>query len=252
VANSVALENVSKSYGDHVALAPVTLRFSAGETTVLIGESGCGKSTLLKLIVGLITPDSGRVLIHGEILAFDNANRMRNEMGYVIQDGGLFPHLSAGDNVSLLARYLKRSSRWIDTRIAELCRLVRIPHGALSRFPHSLSGGQRQRVSLMRALMLDPPLLLLDEPLGALDPITRYELQDELKEIFAQLHKTVILVTHDMGEAAHFGGGIVLLKDGKIIQQGCIADLVTHPAEPYVAAFLRSQRSLATGSSRAS
>jgi osmoprotectant transport system ATP-binding protein len=245
VASSVVLENVSKTYRDHVALAPVTLAFSAGGTTVLIGESGCGKSTLLKLIVGLITPDSGRVLINGEILTSENANRIRHEMGYVIQDGGLFPHLTAEQNAALLASHLKRSEHWIGSRITELCELVRIPQSALSRHPQSLSGGQRQRISLMRSLMLDPPLLLLDEPLGALDPITRYELQGELKEIFAELHKTVILVTHDMAEAAHFGERIVLLKNGKIIQQGRIEDLLNRPAEPYVSAFLKSQRPIA-------
>ena len=240
----IAVENVSKTYGGQTALAATSLQFAEGKTTVLIGPSGCGKSTLLRVIVGLITPDAGRVVLDGQAMTPANAEQLRHGIGYVIQDGGLFPHLTAERNVTLLARFLGKPNEQIETRVTELAALVQLPHESLSRFPANLSGGQRQRVGLMRALMLDPKLLLLDEPLGALDPITRYELQGQLKEIFARLGKTVILVTHDMGEAAYFATGeIVLMQQGRIVQRGSLSDLRERPAQPYVSQFLRAQRS---------
>ena len=239
----IAVENVSKTYGGQTALAPTSLPLAPGKTTVLIGPSGCGKSTLLRLLVGLITPDTGRVVINDQPLTPQNVESRRHEIGYVIQDGGLFPHLTAGQNVSLLAKFLGRSLSDVAARMDELARLVQLPAESLSRYPANLSGGQRQRVGLMRALMLDPPLLLLDEPLGALDPITRGELQEQLKEIFARLNKTVVLVTHDMGEAAYFGDTIVLMRAGKIVQTGTLEDLLHRPAKPYVSDFIRAQRS---------
>ena len=241
----IALENVSKRYGARVALEPTTISFEDATTTVLIGPSGCGKSTLIRMIVGLVRPDSGRVAVAGDTLDENNVERLRHGMGYVIQDGGLFPHLTARDNVTLLARHLRQDVNEIEQRVHTLVRLVRIPEDALARFPQQLSGGQRQRIGLMRALMLDPPVLLLDEPLGALDPVTRYELQGELKEIFATLRKTVVLVTHDMGEAAYFGDEIVMMRDGRIVQRGTAADLIERPAEPYVVQFIRAQRTIA-------
>ena len=241
----IRLEGVSKHYGGHVALESTTLDFAAQRTTVLIGPSGCGKSTVLRLIVGLAVADAGRVWIGDDELRRDNIQSLRHGIGYVIQDGGLFPHLTAGRNVRLLASYLEYPRTWIDERIRMLCELVRIPCHLLERFPGELSGGQRQRISLMRALMLDPPILLLDEPLGALDPVTRFELQEELRSLFEQLRKTVVLVTHDMGEAAHFGDQIVLLRSGKVVQRGTIKDLQLQPAEDYVRDFIRAQRTLA-------
>jgi len=238
----VVLDNVSKSYDGHTTVAPVSLAFDPGRVTVLIGPSGCGKSTLLRMIVGLVSPDTGRVMIGGEALSAANALRLRHGIGYVIQEGGLFPHLTAEENVVLLAAFLKRDPKWIAERTAELSELARLPDAMLKRYPRDLSGGQRQRVSMMRALMLDPPLLLLDEPLGALDPITRYELQEELKCIFGMLDKTVVLVTHDMSEAAYFGDHIVLMREGRIVQQGVIADLLERPNEPFVEQFIRAQR----------
>jgi len=184
------------------------------------------------------------VLIGGEALTRKNALRLRHGIGYVIQEGGLFPHLTAAENVVLLARFLGRDETWIAPRLAELADLAQLPAVLLQRYPGELSGGQRQRVSMMRALMLDPPLLLLDEPLGALDPITRYELQEELKRIFAALSKTVVMVTHDMNEAAYFGDHIVLMRDGRIVQQGALADLLARPSEPYVEQFIRAQRTV--------
>ena len=239
----IAAQNVSKTYAGQTALAPTTLTLPPGKTTVLIGPSGCGKSTLLRLLVGLISPDSGEVIINDAPLTPRNVEERRHEMGYVIQDGGLFPHLTAAQNVALLARFLGRGESDVQNRMTELAELVQLPQASLSRYPANLSGGQRQRVGLMRALMLDPPLLLLDEPLGALDPITRSDLQQQLKEIFARLGKTVVLVTHDMGEAAYFGDTIVLMREGSIVQAGTLDDLLHRPTEPYVTDFIRAQRS---------
>lgn len=240
----IALENVSKTYGNHVALAPITLQFPARQTTALIGESGSGKSTLLRLLLGLIVPDSGTALFDGVALDRSNRNEVRHRVGYVIQDGGLFPHLTAEANVTLLARHLRRDPEWIGNRVATLAELVHLSPETLRHYPRQLSGGQRQRVGLMRALMLDPDVLLLDEPLGALDPVTRFGLQQELKTIFATLGKTVVLVTHDVGEAAYFSDLLVLLRDGKVVQQGSVADFLERPADPYVTQFVRAQRSL--------
>lgn len=238
----LVLSQVSKRYGDIQALAPTDLEVPAGETLVLIGPSGCGKSTLLRLIAGLIQSESGMISLDGTALTPANILQARQQMGYVIQEGGLFPHLTVRDNVTVMARYLRRDTAWIDSRLAELAELVRLPQGLMSRFPAELSGGQRQRVSLMRALMLDPELLLLDEPLGALDPMIRYELQQELKSIFGQLGKTVAMVTHDIAEAVFFGQTLVLMRDGRIVQTGPFTELVRTPAEPFVEQFITAQR----------
>lgn len=240
----LSVSNLSKMYGANTALAPVTRDFADGKTTVLIGPSGCGKSTLLRLLVGLIDPTTGTVMVNNQQLTPANAETLRHSIGYVIQDGGLFPHLTAESNVTLLARVLNRPQNEIATRVGELAELVQLPREMLSRLPSDLSGGQRQRVGLMRALFLDPPILLLDEPLGALDPITRRELQEQLKDIFARLHKTVVLVTHDMGEAAFFGDDVCLMHNGHIVQSGSLRDLLDTPAAPYVTEFIRAQRPL--------
>jgi osmoprotectant transport system ATP-binding protein len=191
----------------------------------------------------LIKPDTGTVTLGDEVLSNSNLIEMRRKLGYVIQDGGLFPHLTAEGNIALLARYTGKKEDEIKRRIKELCELTKFPADGLNRFPAELSGGQKQRVSLMRALMPDPEFLLFDEPLGALDPLIRYDLQTDLKEIFRTLKKTVLLVTHDLGEAGFFGDNIVLMRDGKIIQQGSLNDFVNKPAESFVTQFVRAQRS---------
>lgn len=238
----LTLSQVSKHYQGYAALAPTDLDVPEGETTVLIGPSGCGKSTLLRLIAGLIEPDSGRIHLDGAQLSAANRLQTQQRMGYVIQEGGLFPHLTVRDNVILMARYLKREPGWIEARFRELAELVHLPATLLNRFPVELSGGQRQRVSLMRALMLEPELLLLDEPLGALDPMIRYELQHELKNIFNKLGKTVVLVTHDIAEAAFFGHRLVLMRAGRVIQTGTFRQLAHAPAEAFVEQFISAQR----------
>jgi osmoprotectant transport system ATP-binding protein len=238
----IALHKVSKSIGRALALKPTTLSFTPGRTTVVIGPSGCGKTTLLRLLLGLTPPDAGEVTLFGERLTAANAEALRHRIGYVIQDGGLFPHLTARRNVTLLGRYLGRSDAEVNDRCQALAELVHIQHDMLARYPRQLSGGQRQRVALMRALMLDPPALLMDEPLGALDPMTRHTLQRDLKQIFARLSKTVVMVTHDMQEAAHFADEILLMHEGRIVQRGTLDELLAHPAEPYVTEFIRAQR----------
>jgi len=238
----LALSHVSKSYVGTNALEPTDLDIPEGKTLVLIGPSGCGKSTLLRLIAGLIVPDTGSISLNGALLTPANRIKTQQRMGYVIQEGGLFPHLTVQHNVTLMARYLKRDKDWIDNRLAELAELVDLPPQLMSRFPLELSGGQRQRVSLMRALMLDPELILMDEPLGALDPMIRYELQQELKRIFNELRKTVVLVTHDIAEAAFFGDTLVLMRAGRIVQSGSFAELARTPAEPFVEQFISAQR----------
>jgi osmoprotectant transport system ATP-binding protein len=193
-------------------------------------------------MLGLIAPDAGRVLFQGEELTRRRVLAVRRRMGYVIQSGGLFPHLTAERNVTLLARQLGWEAGRTAERVRRLCELTHFPTDGLSRYPVQLSGGQQQRVALMRALMLDPDVLLLDEPLGALDPLIRADLQTDLKEVFTSLGKTVVLVTHDLGEAAFFGDRVVLLREGHIVQQGTLDDFIERPADPFVSRFLRAQR----------
>jgi len=238
----IIVDRVTKTYGGQEALATTTFEFRSASTTVLLGPSGCGKSTLLRIILGLIRPDSGSVVIDGAELSAVNVDAVRHKVGYVIQDGGLFPHMTAAENVTLLARHLRLAGESVDSRLRELGDLAQLPANMLARYPAELSGGQRQRVGLMRALMLDPPTLLLDEPLGALDPITRNELQDQLKAIFQRLKKTVVLVTHDLVEAAYLGDTIALMRSGRIVQAGSLTELADQPADPYVTEFLNAQR----------
>lgn len=244
--NKIALRDVEMRFGDVVALHSTNLQVTAGQTTVLIGPSGCGKSTILRLIIGLLTPTSGTAEFEGEPISQANILALRRRMGYVIQDGGLFPHLTAVQNVTLMARHLQPPlpEEEIQAKLDELCELTYFPKDGLTRYAVELSGGQRQRVSLMRALALDPDVLLLDEPLGALDPMVRASLQTELKEIFNRLGKTVLLVTHDMAEAAYIGDNIVLMREGRILQQGTLDDLREHPADDFVSEFITAQRSL--------
>jgi len=240
------LREVSKSYDDGtVGIYPTSLTFEPGQTTAVIGPSGCGKSTMVRLLNGLLAPTLGEVYFDGELVDAhrpDALRRMRHRIGYVIQEGGLFPHMSARRNVTLMADQLGWAAADIDARLAALVTLTRFPEDGLERRPRALSGGQRQRVSLMRALMLDPDALLLDEPLGALDPMIRAGLQEDLRQIVTELGKTVVLVTHDMAEAAFLGDQIVLMRGGGVIQQGTLEQLSDAPAEPFVHDFMQAQR----------
>lgn len=239
-----ALERVSKRYGSFVALDEVSLSFASGSTTALIGSSGAGKSTVLRLLLGLDWPDQGVVKTDGQILQHADVLALRRRVGYVIQDGGLFPHLTVLGNLALLPRYLGWSNAHVLARAQELSELTHLSRDVLERYPAELSGGQRQRVALMRGVMLNPDALLLDEPLGALDPLVRHELQDELKRIFDRLCKTVIIVTHDLAEAAWFADRLVLMRQGKVLQDGRLSDFRHHPVDAFVTRFVEAQRRL--------
>jgi osmoprotectant transport system ATP-binding protein len=236
--------DVSLSFDTIKAVDQIDLEIEAGRTTAVIGPSGCGKSTLLRLMLGLIAPSSGTVKFEGSQVTPLSAPALRRRMGYVIQGGGLFPHLTARENVSLLACHLRWEPARIEARIDELARLAQIAPDIWERYPVQISGGQQQRIALLRALMLDPDVLLLDEPLGALDPMVRADLQGELKEVFDALQKTVILVTHDISEAAFFGDTLVLMKEGRIVQSGTFRELDETPQDPFVSRFIRAQRSI--------
>src|ERR1700730_7343362 len=242
----IQLVDVAKRFTDTPALHSTNLSIERGTTTVLIGPSGCGKSTLLRLIIGLVEPDSGTIDFDGSSMTHDKIDVLRRRIGYVIQEGGLFPHLTARANILLMARHLGERDDEMQSRLSELCALTRFPESLLGLYPVELSGGQRQRVSLMRALMLSPKLLLLDEPLGALDPLVRAALQKDLKEIFARLQQTVLFVTHDLSEAIYFGDQIVLMNEGRIVQKGSATDLRENPADPFVSEFINAQRGLAS------
>jgi osmoprotectant transport system ATP-binding protein len=238
----LVLREVSRSFGGVPAVRPLSLEIPRGQTTVLLGESGSGKSTLLRLMAGLLSPDSGQILLEGAPITPANGPALRRRIGFGLQSGGLFPHLTAADNVTLLAQALGKPRSWRDRRLGELAGVVRLEPGVLARWPLELSGGQRQRVSLMRALMLTPAVLLLDEPLGALDPVTRGELQQELLRVFRSLGTTAVLVTHDLEEAAVLGDRVALMRDGALVQVGPLPELAAHPADPWVARFLAGWR----------
>ncbi len=236
-----SLEQVAVQFGTTTALQPTDLTFEPGSTTALVGPSGSGKSTLLRVLAGLV-PATGLVQFAGSSIADWRAVRLR--LGYVIQDGGLFPHLTATENVEIMARELHWSRDRIDQRRTELARIVGLPDEPLARYPAELSGGQRQRVSIMRALMLDPDVVLLDEPLSALDPITRARLATELRSIFSALSKTVVLVTHSLREAQFFAERIVLMRRGQIVQSGSLEQLERTPNDAFVTDFIAAERAL--------
>jgi osmoprotectant transport system ATP-binding protein len=240
----IALTAVEKRYAGKVVVATTTLHVPARGCLALLGPSGCGKSTLLRIVLGLVTPDAGTVEVGGERVTPASAVGIRRRTGYVIQDGGLFPHLTAARNAALLARELGWDEGRIRARLDELSALVRLTAAVLGRYPGELSGGQRQRVGIMRALMLDPIILLLDEPLGALDPMVRRDLQEDLRRIFEELSKTVLLVTHDLAEAAYLCDEVALMRDGHILQRGTMSALTGAPADPFVREFLEAQRPL--------
>jgi len=234
--------DLQRSFGGTLAVDIPRLSVAPRSTLALIGPSGCGKSTLLRLVIGLIAPDRGRIEIGGVAMERATQRALRLRVGYVIQEGGLFPHLSVRENVAIVARDLGWPAARTQARIDELMELTQLPRDVLERIPMELSGGQRQRVALMRALMLDPAVLLMDEPLAALDPMIRSDLQRELRRVFERLRKTVLFVTHDMGEAAYVGDEIAILRAGRILQRGSLEDLLRRPAEAFVTEFIRAQR----------
>ena len=243
----IRLENVSKHFaGGSNAVLNLSLEIPDGETCVLIGPSGCGKTTTLRMINRLIDPDSGRILVDGVDTRTQDPAALRLKMGYVIQQTGLFPHMNVGENVGTVPRLWKWDAQRIKRRVDELLELVGLPPAEYrERYPHQLSGGQRQRVGFARALAADPPILLMDEPFGAVDRITRERLQHEFVGIQRSLHKTVVFVTHDIDEAVLVGDRICLMKmQAQIAQYDTPERILTRPASEYVVEFLGRERLL--------
>lgn len=238
----ILLEGVSKLYdGQSVpAVDNVTLEIPAGEIVMLVGPSGCGKTTTMKMINRLIEPTSGRILIGDEDVTHQDPDQLRRRIGYVIQGAGLFPHLTVGDNIALVPRLLKWDKKRTSDRVDELLDLVSLePEKYRDRYPRELSGGQQQRIGVARALAADPPVLLMDEPFGAVDPITRQRLQDELLRLQEELHKTIVFVTHDFDEAVKLGDRIAILQVGsKIVQYDTPEQILANPADDFVSDFV--------------
>jgi len=242
----IDIQNVSKRYGDAVAVQDLSLTIPRGEFTVLIGGSGSGKSTTLKMINRLIEHDSGRILFNGEEIRRFRPEEIRRRMGYAIQSTGLFPHWTVGRNIATVPQLLGWPAARIAARVDELLHLLGLPPDEFrERRPHQLSGGQQQRVGVARALAADPEVLLMDEPFGALDPITRGALQEEMRRVHRRSGKTIVLVTHDIDEALGLATRLVLLDQGRIVQAGTPAELLTRPANDFVRDFLgRSERGI--------
>ncbi len=241
----IRLENVSKGFpGGANAVSDLSLDIPDGQTCVLIGPSGCGKTTTLRMINRLIEPDAGRILVDGQDTRGVDPAELRLKMGYVIQNTGLFPHMTVGENVGTVPRLWNWDKARINARVDELLTLVGLdPREYRRRYPHQLSGGQRQRVGFARALGADPPILLMDEPFGAVDRITRERLQHEFINIQRSVRKTVVFVTHDIDEAVMVGDRICLFEmQAKVAQYDTPDVILTRPASPYVAEFLGRER----------
>ncbi|WP_010628491.1 ABC transporter ATP-binding protein [Halomonas sp. KM-1] len=235
----IELFDVTKRFGDETAVDGISLRVERGELCALVGTSGCGKSTTLRMINRLIEHDGGEIHLDGQpVRAFDEV-ALRRRIGYVIQSTGLFPHWTVARNIGLVPRLLKWPKSKVRERVEELMQLLGLPVAEFAdKYPRQLSGGQAQRVGVARALAADPDILLMDEPFGALDPITRATLQGEMRELQARLHKTVVFVTHDMDEALALADRLVVMHQGRIVQQGSPVDLLREPANPFVESLL--------------
>ncbi|CUB20663.1 Choline transport ATP-binding protein OpuBA [Bacillus subtilis] len=245
----LTLENVSKTYkGGKKAVNNVNLKIEKGEFICFIGPSGCGKTTTMKMINRLIEPSAGKIFIDGENIMEQDSVELRRKIGYVIQQIGLFPHMTIQQNISLVPKLLKWPEQQRKERARELLKLVDMGPEYLDRYPHELSGGQQQRIGVLRALAAEPPLILMDEPFGALDPITRDSLQEEFKKLQKTLHKTIVFVTHDMDEAIKLADRIVILKAGEIVQVGTPDDILRKPADEFVEEFIGKERLIQSSS----
>ncbi|AKI93534.1 choline ABC transporter ATP-binding protein OpuBA [Bacillus subtilis] len=245
----LTLENVSKTYkGGKKAVNNVNLKIAKGEFICFIGPSGCGKTTTMKMINRLIEPSAGKIFIDGENIMDQDPVELRRKIGYVIQQIGLFPHMTIQQNISLVPKLLKWPEQQRKERARELLKLVDMGPEYVDRYPHELSGGQQQRIGVLRALAAEPPLILMDEPFGALDPITRDSLQEEFKKLQKTLHKTIVFVTHDMDEAIKLADRIVILKAGEIVQVGTPDDILRNPADEFVEEFIGKERLIQSSS----
>jgi len=244
---SIRLEHISKRFGTSLpaAVDDVSIDMPEGTTTALIGPSGCGKTTTLRMINRLIEPTAGRIVVAGEDVTKVDPVELRRRIGYVIQQVGLFPHMTIADNIATVPRLLGWPEARIGSRIDELLHLVGLdPAVVRGRYPRHLSGGQRQRIGVARALAADPPVMLMDEPFGAIDPITRSRLQDEFKEILRRVRKTVAIVTHDLDEALKMGDRVAIMKEGRLVQHDTPDAILARPADAFVESFVGADRAL--------
>lgn len=241
--DSVRLENITKKYGEQFAVKNLSLEIRGGELLILIGRSGSGKTTAMRTINRLIEPDSGTVSINGTDVREFGPVRLRRNIGYVIQNIGLLPHLRISENIGLLLKLEGWKEEEIGTRVRDLLNLVSLPpESFMDRYPHELSGGQQQRVGLARAMALDPPLFLMDEPFGALDPLLRTQLQDEFFKIKKELGRTIVFITHDINEAFRLGDRIAIMNNAELVQVGTPEELIFSPASDLVAEIVDSKR----------
>ncbi|MCD4806807.1 MAG: betaine/proline/choline family ABC transporter ATP-binding protein [Methanococcoides sp.] len=241
--DSIQLRGVTKKYDDRFAINDVSIDIEGGELVIFIGPSGSGKTTTLRMINRLIEPDSGTILINDQDIMELEPVALRRNIGYVIQNIGLFPHMNIAENIGLVAKLESWDEKKIKDRVEYLLDFVSLPSEMfMDRYPHQLSGGQQQRVGLARALMMDPPLLLMDEPFGALDPILRKQLQEEFYQIREKLGKTIIFVTHDIEEAFKLGDRIAIMDDAKLVQIGTAEELIFHPANEMVASIVDTSK----------
>lgn len=238
----VRFENVSMAYGEHEVLNGLDMQIKDGQLAVLIGPSGCGKTTSLQLINGLISPTGGKIYVGGRDISGVDPVELRRGIGYVIQEIGLFPHMTIRQNIEIVPKLLGWYEKRRNERTLELMKLVDMDEMYLDYYPAALSGGQQQRIGLLRALAAEPPIILMDEPFGALDPITRESLQDEITALQKKLHKTIVFVTHDMDEALKIADVIILMKDGEIVQQASPEELLSEPANEFVEQFIGKHR----------
>ncbi len=240
----IEFEHVSKVYDDKVvAVDDINLKIEQGEFVALIGPSGCGKTTTLEMINRLEKQTSGSIYINGQDISKIDKVELRRNIGYVIQQTGLFPHFTIGRNIGLVPRLQNWPEERIEARTRELLEMVGMnPSDYIDRFPCELSGGQRQRIGVLRALAAEPDIILMDEPFGALDPITRENLQDDLKKLQSKLKKTIVFVTHDMDEALKLGDRVVLMRNGRIVQADSPEDLLRNPADEFVEEFIGRDR----------
>ncbi len=238
----ILLEQVNKQYGELNAVKDVSFSVAGGETVVLLGTSGCGKTTTLRMINRLVESSSGIIMVNGQDIKTQPVEQLRRGIGYVLQHHGLFPHYTVAKNISIVPDLLKWEETRTKKRTAELLEKLQLPPNILHQYPQSLSGGQQQRVGLARALASNPPILLMDEPLGALDPITRAGIRKEFATLDELRSKTILMVTHDVQEAFELGDRICLMDKGEIVQIGTAKELLFHPATEFVSSFLQEQR----------
>ena len=237
----IAVRNLTKQYADHKAVDNVSFEVKEGETLILLGTSGSGKTTTLKMINRLIEPTSGTITINGVDARQRSLHDLRREIGYVIQETGLFPHYTIGQNIALVPRVLRWDEPRIQARVRELMNILRLPETCLNVYPSQLSGGQRQRVGLARALAAEPSILLMDEPLGALDPVTRSHIRREFRQMDELRQKTIVMVTHDVQEAFELGDRVGLMDGGQMQQIGTPQELLLRPANEFVRQFFADQ-----------